>query len=106
MVNYYGCKIKSLEDYKDTFRPHVQKEYTDNFMKTYMVDELMEDLMETRWKMLQQSKYFNRGVYWAVFIGWVIGILGPEHKFVKVPGVEKMKIEHIIQLQEGDTEAK
>jgi hypothetical protein len=40
------------------------------------------------------------------FFAVVIGILGPEHKFVKVPGVEKMKIEHIIQLQEGDTEAK
>lgn len=40
------------------------------------------------------------------FFAVVIGILGPEHKFVKVPGVEKMKIKHIIQLQEGDTEAK
>ena len=38
------------------------------------------------------------------FFAVMIGILGPEHKFVKVPGVEKIKIDHIIQHEKGDTE--
>lgn len=40
------------------------------------------------------------------FFELVIGVLDPEHKFVKGVGAEKMKIEYIIQLQEGDTEEK
>lgn len=40
------------------------------------------------------------------FFAVMIGILGPEHKFVKVPGVEKIKIDHIIQHEKGDTEEK
>lgn len=35
------------------------------------------------------------------FFAVVIGILGPEHKFVKVPGVEKMKIDEILKIEDG-----
>jgi hypothetical protein len=35
------------------------------------------------------------------FFAVVIGILGPEHKFVKVPGVEKMKINEILKIEDG-----
>lgn len=38
------------------------------------------------------------------FFAVVIGILGPEHKFVKVPGVEKMKIDEILKIEDGKGE--
>ena len=35
------------------------------------------------------------------FFAVVIGILGPEHKFVKVPGMEKAKIDEILKIENG-----
>lgn len=40
------------------------------------------------------------------FFELVIGVLGPKHEFIKWPGVEKVEIDDISQLKEGDTEAK
>lgn len=67
------CRAR-YQEYRDGFLAGDAFGYRRGLEKAYRWISV-EDLMETRWKMLQQSKYFNRGVYWAVFIGWVIGIV-------------------------------